>query len=166
MGHYLYKGLKKPLVFFGLKDKYIYYALGSALTGVISLAVLPSFMGFIGALIGAGIGGGGVWYTFHMQTHKGLYNKQKNKDELHIFPKRMEKEKKEFLKELTSLRDLLLQTKTQMEIFYLKRENLFKSISEEQAKDFLQDEESKKIVNEIEENGLQIEQILYNTYNS
>lgn len=72
----------------------------------------------------------------------------------------MEKEKKEFLKELTSLRDLLLQTKTQMEIFY------FKSISEEQAKHFLQDEESKKIVNEIEENGLQIEQILYNTYNS
>ena len=53
-----------------------------------------------------------------------------------------------------------------MEIFYLKRENLFKSISEEQAKHFLQDEESKKIVNEIEENGLQIEQILYNTYNS
>lgn len=78
----------------------------------------------------------------------------------------MEKEKKEFLKELTSLRDLLLKTKKQMEIFYLKRENLFKSISEEQAKDFLQDEESKKIVNEIEENGLQIEQILYNTYNS
>jgi hypothetical protein len=78
----------------------------------------------------------------------------------------MEKEKKEFLKELTSLRDLLLQTKTQMEIFYLKRENLFKSISEEQTKHFLQDEESKKIVNEIEENGLQIEQILYNTYNS
>ena len=78
----------------------------------------------------------------------------------------MEKEKKEFLKELTSLRDLLLKTKKQLEIFYLKRENLFKSISEEQAKDFLQDEESKKIVNEIEENGLQIEQILYNTYNS
>ncbi len=88
MGFYLYKGLKKPLVFFGLKDKYIYYALGSALGALICLASLPSFIGFFGALIGAGIGIGGVWYTFHNQKTKGLYNKVRNNDEIYIFPKR------------------------------------------------------------------------------
>ena len=91
MGFYLYKGLKKPLVFFGLKDKYIYYALGSALGGLICLASLPSFIGFFGALIGAGIGIGGVWYTFHNQKTKGLYNKMRNNDERPIFPTRFRK---------------------------------------------------------------------------
>lgn len=88
MEFYLYKGLKKPLVFFGLKDKYIYYALGSALLGIVCLAVLPSFISYFGVLLGGVIGGGGVWYTFTLQKSKGLYNKQKNHNELHIFPKR------------------------------------------------------------------------------
>lgn len=102
MGFYLYKGLKKTLVFFGLKDKYIYYALGSALGGLICLASLPSFIGFFGALIGAGIGIGGVWYTFHSQKTKGLYNKVRNNDEIHIFPKRFRKssQKKQQIKSL------------------------------------------------------------------
>ena len=55
MEFYLYKGLKKPLVLFGLKDKYIYQALACAAFGIICLAALPSLIGWIGFLIGAAI---------------------------------------------------------------------------------------------------------------
>ncbi|MDO5608727.1 MAG: DUF4133 domain-containing protein [Capnocytophaga sp.] len=89
MGFYLYKGLKKPLVLFGLKDKYIYYALGFAVGGIICIAALPSFIGFMGLLVGIAVGGGGVWYIFRLQDTKGLYNKKKNNEELHIFSKRI-----------------------------------------------------------------------------
>ena len=76
MTFYLYKGLKKPLVFFGLKDKYIYYGIGCAAVG------------FIGLIIAACLGGGGLWYTYHAQKTLGLYNKQRNHEEIHVFPKR------------------------------------------------------------------------------
>ncbi|MGC4130248.1 MAG: DUF4133 domain-containing protein [Bergeyella sp.] len=88
MSFQLYKGLKKPLVFFGLKDKYIYYALGVIGGGFIVIAILNSTVGFLGILVGAGIIGGGLWWIFKLQDTKGLYNKTKNEDELHIMPKR------------------------------------------------------------------------------
>lgn len=90
MGFYLYRGLKKPLVFFGLKDKYIYYALGFVVLGFISVAVLSSLIGVVG-LLGGAVAGGGVWWVFRLQDTKGLYNKTKNNNELHIFPKRFKK---------------------------------------------------------------------------
>lgn len=49
MGYYLYKGLKKPLVFFGLKGKYIFYAVGVIGGGVIAALVLSKF-GLLGSL--------------------------------------------------------------------------------------------------------------------
>ena len=56
MEFYLYKGLKKPLVLFGLKNKYIIYAFGAGALGIIGLAVLPSFIGlFLGIIIGGAI---------------------------------------------------------------------------------------------------------------
>ena len=85
MGYFLYKGLKKPLIFFGLKDKYIYYAMGSAVGGIVIVAILSSIFGIFGMIIGAGIGGTGVWLSFKTQDTKGLYNKTKNQEELHIF---------------------------------------------------------------------------------
>jgi hypothetical protein len=88
MGFYLYKGLKKPLVLFGLKDKYIYYAMGCVALGLVLSGVLGSFMGIWGTLLGLGIGALGFWGMFKIQDSKGLYNKTKNNDELHIFPKR------------------------------------------------------------------------------
>ena len=45
MGFFLYKGLKKPLVFFGLKDKYIYYAMGTAVGGLFCAAIFSSLIG-------------------------------------------------------------------------------------------------------------------------
>ena len=84
MGYFLYKGLKKPLIFFGLKDKYIYYAMGSAVGGLVTVAILSSIFGIFGMMIGAAIGGTGVFLSYKMQDTKGLYNKTKNEEELHI----------------------------------------------------------------------------------
>ena len=89
MGYHLYKGLKKPLVFFGLKDKYIYYALGIAISGFIGAAVISSFIGIFGTLLGLGLGGFGIWTVYRTQDKKGLYNKTKNENELHVFPKKI-----------------------------------------------------------------------------
>ena len=86
MGYFLYKGLKKPLIFFGLKDKYIYYAMASAVGGLITVAILSSLFGLFGMIIGAAIGGTGVFLSYKTQDTKGLYNKTKNEEELHIIP--------------------------------------------------------------------------------
>jgi hypothetical protein len=86
VGYFLYKGLKKPLVFFGLKDKYIFYAIGSIVGTFLLVAILSTIMGAFGLLIGAIIGGICLWLTFKIQDSKGLYNKTKNENELHIFP--------------------------------------------------------------------------------
>ncbi|MGP2571464.1 DUF4133 domain-containing protein [Ornithobacterium rhinotracheale] len=86
---YLYKGLKKPLVFFGLKDKYIYRALGCAIVGFILIAILSNTIGILGIIIGSAIGGGGIWLCFRVQDKKGLFNKTRNNKELHIFPKKL-----------------------------------------------------------------------------
>ena len=45
-------------------------------------------MGIWGTLLGLGLGALGFWAMFKIQDKKGLYNKTKNNEELHIFPKR------------------------------------------------------------------------------
>lgn len=89
MRYYLYKGLKKTLILFGLKDKYIYYAGGFFCIGIIIGMVLSSYIGFLGSILGICFGGIGIWGAFNLQDTKGLYNKTKNNNELHIFPARM-----------------------------------------------------------------------------
>lgn len=91
MAFFLYKGLKKPLVLFGLKDKYIYQAGAFAVGGIIGVAVLPNLIGWVGFVMGIIIGAGGIWWTFKKQDTKGLYNRNRNHDERHIFPKRFKK---------------------------------------------------------------------------
>lgn len=86
MGYLLYKGLKKPLIFFGLKDKYIYYAMGSAILGIVLIAVLSSLLSVLGLIIGAAVGGLGIWMSYKTQDKRGLYNKIRNDNELHIIP--------------------------------------------------------------------------------
>lgn len=86
MGFYLYKGLKKPLLFFGLKGKYIFYAVGIVGVGVLSALILSKF-GLLGSLLGVGLTAGGVLLLFKRQDKYGLYNKTKNFDEILIFPK-------------------------------------------------------------------------------
>lgn len=86
MGFYLYKGLKKPLIFFGLKGKYIIYAVGVIGVGVIAALILSKF-GLLGSLLGLALTAGGVFLIFKRQDKYGLYNKTKNFDEILIFPK-------------------------------------------------------------------------------
>ncbi|MCD1117515.1 DUF4133 domain-containing protein [Chryseobacterium turcicum] len=88
MGFYLYKGLKKPLVFFGLKGKYIFYAVGVIGSGVIASLILSKF-GLLGSLLGLAITAGGVYLIFKRQDKYGLYDKTKNFDQILIFPKKL-----------------------------------------------------------------------------
>ncbi|WP_139423236.1 DUF4133 domain-containing protein [Chryseobacterium mulctrae] len=92
MGFYLYKGLKKPLVFFGLKGKYIFYAVGVIGGGVISALVLSKF-GLLGSLLGLAVTAGGVYFIFKRQDKDGLYDKTKNFNQILIFPKRLDNKK-------------------------------------------------------------------------
>ena len=88
MGFYLYKGLKKPLVFFGLKGKYIFYAVGVIGVGVIAALILSKF-GLLGSLLGIAVTGGGVYFIFKRQDKYGLYAKTKNFNQVLIFPKKI-----------------------------------------------------------------------------
>ncbi|SHM77780.1 protein of unknown function [Chryseobacterium carnipullorum] len=88
MGFYLYKGLKKPLVFFGLKGKYIFYAVGVIGVGVIAALILSKF-GLLGSLLGLAVTGGGVYFIFKRQDKYGLYDKTKNFNQVLIFPKKI-----------------------------------------------------------------------------
>lgn len=92
MGFYLYKGLKKPLVFFGLKGKYIFYAVGVIGVGVVTSLAL-SKIGLIGSLLGLGITAGGVYLIFKRQDKRGLYDKTRNENQIYIFPKRISQRK-------------------------------------------------------------------------
>lgn len=92
MGFYLYKGLKKPLVFFGLKGKYIFYAVGVIGGGVITALILSKF-GLLGSLLGLLATGGGVYLIFRRQDKYGLYDKTKNSNQIFIFPKRINNKK-------------------------------------------------------------------------
>lgn len=88
MGFYLYKGLKKPLVFFGLKGKYILYAVAVIGIGVIIALILSKF-GLLGSLLGLAITAGAVYLIFKRQDKYGLYDKTKNFNQILIFPKKI-----------------------------------------------------------------------------
>lgn len=96
MGYYLYKGLKKPLVFFGLKGKYIIYAVAVIGAGVVAALILSKF-GLLGSLLGLLVTAGGVYLIFKKQDKNGLYDKTKNFDQIFIFPKKLNN--KSFLKD-------------------------------------------------------------------
>lgn len=78
---------------FGLKDKWLYYAMGTAVGGLVSVAILSSIMGTLGTFIGAGVAGAGIWYIFKLQDKHGLYSKTRNHNEIHIVSVRMKNDK-------------------------------------------------------------------------
>ena len=82
MGYYLYKGLKKPLVLYGLKDKYIYYAMGCAVGGLMGGMLISQLINVLTGFIWIGIFGGAIYWIFKMQDEKGLYNKTKNHNQI------------------------------------------------------------------------------------
>jgi len=86
----LYKGLKKPLMFKGLKGKYIYQAAGAFVGTMVSAIALSNLMGFfVGLALALALGGGMVWDVFRRQKKKGLYSKKRNNAEIHIMPVRI-----------------------------------------------------------------------------
>ena len=60
--------------------------MGSAVGGLVLIAILSSLFGLFGMIIGAAIGGTGIFLSYKTQDSKGLYNKTKNEGELHIMP--------------------------------------------------------------------------------
>lgn len=92
--HYrIYRGVKKPLVLFGLKDRYIYHALVAAVLGLFLSVVLSSLLDFWGLLIGLGIAGALVSAIYRRQDRRGLYPKPREKNLLY-----MPKSRQNFLK--------------------------------------------------------------------
>lgn len=71
----IYKGLQKPLIYKGFKGKYVYWALGSVLCGVIFGGILSVTVNIIsGAVSMAVIMSLGIVYTSQRQRN-GLHNK-------------------------------------------------------------------------------------------
>ena len=90
----LYKGLKKPLVFKGLKGKYIYQAAGAFAGTMILSIILSKVLGiFTGLVVGLAIGGGIIWDVFRRQSTYGLYTKAKNFKQIHIIRNRTKNSK-------------------------------------------------------------------------
>jgi hypothetical protein len=83
----LYKGLQRPLVFKFFRGRFIYWALGSLVAGIITggiiSAVVSSLAGFI-TLLGVSIPL--LMYTVHTQR-KGLYSKRRYRNVCMIAPR-------------------------------------------------------------------------------
>lgn len=67
--------------------------MASAVGGLVLIAILSSLFGLFGMIIGAAIGGTGVFLCYKTQDSKGLYNKTKNEEELHIIPSKFKNAK-------------------------------------------------------------------------
>jgi hypothetical protein len=75
----LYKGLQRPLIFKIFKGKYIYWALGSIVTGIIVGGVISSLVSsVVGIFAMAAVAVPLLFYTISMQK-KGLYTKRTDK---------------------------------------------------------------------------------------
>ena len=75
----VFKGLQKPLEFFGLQGRYIYWAAGTAGGGIVFFVIMYLSLGFLaglGALVG--ILAVGMLLIFIRQK-KGLHTKKEDK---------------------------------------------------------------------------------------
>jgi putative exporter of polyketide antibiotics len=74
----LYKGLQRPLVFKVFRGKFIYWAMGSVLAGIVCGGLIGAFVNqIVGFLSMLGISVPLLMYTLNKQKH-GLYNKRKD----------------------------------------------------------------------------------------
>jgi hypothetical protein len=93
-GFFLYKGLKKPLVFKGLKGKYIYQGAGAFVGTLVGAIILSNILGFLlGLIVAIASGSFLIWNTFRKQRVNGLYDKTKNFNEIHIMRNRTKNRK-------------------------------------------------------------------------
>lgn len=74
----VYKGLQKPLIFKGFKGKFIYWGLGSLLSGLVLGALTMSLINmWLGAIVLVGCIVGGLLFTSGKQK-SGLHSKSRN----------------------------------------------------------------------------------------
>jgi hypothetical protein len=74
----VYKGLQRPLIFRGFKGKFIYWGIGSLLTGLVLGALTMSLVSmWLGAFVLVGCITGGLLYTASKQK-KGLHSKRRS----------------------------------------------------------------------------------------
>lgn len=75
----VYKGLQRPLIFKGFKGKFIYWGLGSLLTGLVLGALTMSLINmWLGAIVLVGCVVGGLLFTAGKQKG-GLHDKSRAK---------------------------------------------------------------------------------------
>ncbi|MFD3002662.1 DUF4133 domain-containing protein [Pontibacter toksunensis] len=87
-GYPVYKGLQQPLVFQSFKGRYIYWAMGSVLTGFFSAVLLTVAVNFLAGFIALlAVSMGGLLYTNSRQK-KGLHAKSKSAG-VYIMPSRL-----------------------------------------------------------------------------
>ena len=75
----VYKGLQRPLTFKGFKGKFIYWGVGSLLSGLVLGSVTMALINmYVGAAVLIGTIIGGLFYTAGKQKG-GLHNKKRPK---------------------------------------------------------------------------------------
>lgn len=75
----VFKGLQRPLEYFGFRGRYVYWAaaaVAGAILGFLFLYILAGFM--VGFLFAAVSFGGGLLMIF-LKQHKGLHSKREDK---------------------------------------------------------------------------------------
>ena len=85
MQYKIYRGLKKPLLLFGLKDRFIYQALGAGAIGLLLAVLLSTLFGILGMLLGLALGAGLIALVYKRQDSHGLYPKTRSKNTLYVF---------------------------------------------------------------------------------
>ncbi|MGV8135043.1 MAG: hypothetical protein AB2L20_07505 [Mangrovibacterium sp.] len=76
---FIYKGLQKPLVFKGFKGRYMYWAAGFVILGLVLAGMIGAVFNLVaGIVIMAVVAGGGICYTAQKQKN-GLYDKRRDK---------------------------------------------------------------------------------------
>jgi hypothetical protein len=74
----VYRGLQKPLVFKSFKGKFIFWGVGSLLSGLVLGALCMVLINmYFGVLVLTSVMGGGLWYTAETQK-KGLHSKRRS----------------------------------------------------------------------------------------
>jgi hypothetical protein len=83
----LYKGLQRPLIFKFFKGKFIYWALGSLVTGIITGGIMSALVSaFAGLACLLGVSLPLLFYTISKQKH-GLHSKARDTAIYMITPK-------------------------------------------------------------------------------
>lgn len=86
-GFAVYKGLQKPLVYQGFSGRFIYWAVGSLLAGLVLGAVVMAALNMLlGLLVLVAVCGGGILYTLGRQK-RGLYQKSRAWGIYHLKPR-------------------------------------------------------------------------------